>query len=92
MGVEPSWTPRGGLNRDMGLLPSQQLVDLDQPTPCLVLLQLMVQLQLASSLPGCISLPQLLGQPAHKHEAHTQSVKGTLSLTGDGLLQQVWAE
>jgi len=60
--TEPSWTPRGGLNRDMGLLPSQQLVDLLEPTPCLA--QLMVQHELASSLLGCISLLRLLGQPA----------------------------
>jgi len=46
----------------MGLLPFKQLVDLLEPTPCLA--QLMVQVQLASSLLGFISLPHLLGQPA----------------------------
>jgi len=46
----------------MGLLPSKQLVDLLEPTPCLA--QLMVQVQLSFSLLGCISLLHLLGQPA----------------------------
>ena len=46
----------------MGLLPSKQLVDLLEPTPCLA--QLMVQVQLSFSLLDCISLLPLLGQPA----------------------------
>jgi len=53
----------------MGLLPSQQLVDLLEPTPCLA--QLMVQVQLAFSLLGCISLLRLLGQPARTSTRRT---------------------
>ena len=66
---EPSWTPRGGLNRDMGLLPSNSWWTWIRPTPCLA--QLMVQAQLASSLMGCISLLHLLGQPARNMPRRT---------------------
>ena len=52
----------------MGLLPFKQLVDLLEPTSCLA--QLMVQVQLASSLMGCISLLHLLGQPARNMPRH----------------------